>query len=56
MSNLDKPHKCVFAKCKGRLKDPKENYGHWAYWDHINKNGWLAKPPAEEKKNDTPSS
>jgi hypothetical protein len=46
-TNLSKPHKCLFANCKGTLLDPPESYGKYAYWwgDTVTKDqGWHNKP------------
>ena len=41
--DLNQPHKCLKAKCKGLLKRPAEEYGEWVYW-HPGQ-GWMPTPP-----------
>lgn len=45
--DLSKVHKCVFLKCKGRLLDPREAYGYWAYWIPT-RSGWAAVKSTSE--------
>lgn len=50
-AKLDEEHRCIAAKCKGRLHDPPESYGRYAYW----RNGpagwkWYATPSKSQEK------
>lgn len=42
--DVTKPHKCIFSKCKGTLRDPVASYGYWAYWRTTGAGGWYATP------------
>lgn len=50
---IDACHRCLTAKCNGRMEDSKKLYGRYAYWcgkQHLK--GWRAEPceHIEEKK------
>lgn len=54
--NIREPHRTRFAKCKGRLADPPEAFGEWAYW-WADGSGWHATmKPAEQPKAEGPRS
>lgn len=55
--SLETPHKCRFVNCKGKLNEPRENYGTWAYWHGIGPgivSGWHSKPMTEEPTSSFP--
>lgn len=37
------PHKMKFGSFSGTLRDPKENFSKWAYWNFV-KSGWVSSP------------
>lgn len=49
-NDISKPHKCLVKTCKGRLLEPIENYGKWAYWHGDGHPiGWHSKPVPDKK-------
>jgi hypothetical protein len=45
--DLSKPHRCIFKKCKGVIREPADRYGYWAYWlgsSDPKLIGWWATP------------
>lgn len=40
---MERCKKTRAATCKGKLADPLEQYGKWAYWCAKTKDGWHAK-------------
>jgi hypothetical protein len=40
----DKPHKTRIENCQGKLAEPRESYGKWAYWWGTDKGGWHSRP------------
>lgn len=52
---LSRDHKTRTEKCKGRMVDPPESYGKWAYWwagSSIQDRGWRNRP--RTRKEDRP--